>query len=139
MQLTMKILKIVAIISFLLICSTDQKGFPVFIMLMIYLVDFFQSFTYNNLGISWSSFTFTVLTIGTLIIFFKCKKFQDRYLQLFSFLVLLISIVVFFGILNVKNLSLWNLYFLLPFLVFIMSSIILILIDFEKILLHKTH
>ncbi len=130
----MKALKIISIVLYLLICSTDQKGFPIIIMLLIYLVDFFQSFTYNNLGISWSSFILSTLTIATLFVFFKCKKYADRYLQIFCFLVLLISLTVFSGIFNF-NYSISNLYFLLPFLIFITSSVTLIFISFKKIAL----
>lgn len=130
----MKALKIISIVSYLLICSTDQKGFPIIIMLLIYLVDFFQSFTYNNLGISWSSFILSTLTIATLFVFFKCKHYTDKYLQIFCFLALLISLTVFSGIFNF-NYSILNLYFLLPFLIFIISSITLIFISFKKIAL----
>ncbi|SDL55905.1 hypothetical protein SAMN05216273_102176 [Chryseobacterium taihuense] len=132
----MKPLKIISIVSYLLICSTDPKGFTIIIMLLIYLVDFFQSLTYNNLGISWNSFIFSTLTIATLFIFFKCKKYADRYLQIFCFLVLLISLTVFSGIFNF-NYSISNLYFLLPFLIFITSSVTLIFMSFKKITLQE--
>ncbi len=127
----MKALKIISIVSYLLICSTDQKGFPIIIMLLIYLVDFFQSFTYNNLGISWSSFILSTLTIATLFVFFKCKHYTDKYLQIFCFLAL-ITLVMFSGIFNSYY---SNLYFLLPFLIFITSSVTLIFISFKKITL----
>lgn len=129
----MKALKIASIISYLLICSIDPKGFPIIIMLLIYLVDFFQSFTYNNLGISWSSFILSTLTIATLYVFFKCKKDKDKYLQMFCFLVLVITLAVFSGIFN-SYYSISSLYFLLPFLIFITSSITLILLSFKKII-----
>ncbi|VFB03873.1 Uncharacterised protein [Chryseobacterium taihuense] len=132
----MKPLKIISIVSYLLICSTDQKGFTIIIMLLIYLVDFFQSLTYNNLGISWSSFIFSTLTIATLFIFFKCKQYKDKYLQIFCFLILLISLTVFSGIFNF-NYSISNLYFLLPFLIFITISVTLIFMSFKKITLQE--
>lgn len=132
----MKPLKIISIVSYLLICSTDPKGFPIIVMLLIYLVDFFQSLTYNNLGISWSSFIFNTLTIATLFVFFKCKQYKYKYLQIFCFLVLLISLTVFSGIFNF-NYSISNLYFLLPFLIFIISSVTLIFMSFKKITLQE--
>lgn len=131
----MKALKIISIVSYLLICSTDQKGFPIIIMLLIYLVDFFQSLTYNNLGISWSSFILSTLIIATLFVFFKCKHYTDKYLQIFCF-VALITLVMFSGIFNFYY-SISNLYFLLPFLIFITSSVTLIFISFKKITLQE--
>lgn len=136
MQLTMKILKLISIVSYMMICSIDPKGFPIFVLLLIYLVDFFQSFTYNNLEISWNSFITCILTIGTLSVFLKCRKYKDKYLLIFCFISLLLSTIIYTGILNPSNYYYQNQslkWFAVPFFVFVLSSLSLIILNFKRV------
>lgn len=136
MQLTMKILKLISIVSYMMICSIDQKGFPIFVLLLVYLVDFFQSFTYNSLEISWNSFITCILTIGTLSVFLKCRKYKDKYLLIFCFISLLLSTIIYTGILNPSNYYYQNQslkWFAVPFFVFVLSSLSLIILNVKRV------
>lgn len=132
----MKIFKLISIVSYMMICSIDSKGFPIFVLLLIYLVDFFQSFTYNNLEISWNSFITCILTIGTLSVFLKCRKYKDKYLLIFCFISLLLSTIIYTGILNPSNYYYQNQslkWFAIPFFVFVLSSLSLIILNFKRV------
>ena len=59
----MKALKIISVISFLLIGGIQLHGTVNFALLFLYLVDFIQSFTYNNLGIYWEISILAIFTI----------------------------------------------------------------------------
>lgn len=132
----MKILKLISIVSYMMICSIDQKGFPIFVLLLVYLVDFFQSFTYNSLEISWNSFITCILTIGTLSVFLKCRKYKDKYLLIFCFISLLLSTIIYTGILNPSNYYYQNQslkWFAVPFFVFVLSSLSLIILNVKRV------
>ncbi len=129
----MKALKIISIISFLMIFSMNPKGFPVFIILLICLVDFVQSFTYNNLGISWETGTLAILTIGSLIAFLKCRKYKDRYSFIFCFIALLIAALFLSEAFNQNNYERISFGFVIPLAIFIISSLILIIKNFKTI------
>lgn len=131
-----KTLKIIAIISFLLICSIDQKGFPISTILIIYsFVSFQELFNSGNLNdILWEGIILPILISGTLITFYKCRENKDKYIQLLCFIVLLLSIVNLTGICNPNNYFKPNLpvSFILPTSIFVISSIILIVLAFNK-------
>ncbi|MGG7470143.1 hypothetical protein ACVVIH_16200 [Chryseobacterium arthrosphaerae] len=131
----MNILKIISVISFLLIGSLDPKGFPAFIMVLIYLVDFVQSFTYSNLGISWEGGIVGISVIAMLIFIVKSNSYKNRYFLLLCFAGLLGAAINFTGILNLGehyNMATF-LWFIIPFSVFIISSLLLIAKNFNKI------
>lgn len=133
--MVIKILKIISIISFLLICGIDQKGFPVFIALLIYLFVFTQELFYsgNSNDIPWEALIIPLLIIGNLIVFWIYKIYRDKYFIVLCFIALLLSTFVFTGITNPYNYHQdLPLSFILPMSIFIISSIILIVKNFKK-------
>lgn len=131
-----KTLKIIAIISFLLICSIDQKGFPISTILIIYsFVSFQELFNSGNQNdILWEGIMLPILIIGTLITFYKCRENKDKYIQLLCFIALLLSIINLTGICNPNNYFKPSLpiSFILPMVIFVISSLILIMKNFKK-------
>ncbi|SIT21399.1 hypothetical protein SAMN05421786_109104 [Chryseobacterium ureilyticum] len=134
--MNIKILKVIVIISFLLICSIDQKGFPILITLIIYsFVAFQELFYYGNIDdIFWEGIIFPILIIGTLITFYKCAQYKDRYIELVCIIALFLSIIILTGILNSYNYykRILPMSFIIPASIFIISSLILIVKNFRK-------
>lgn len=128
----MTILKAVCILSFLLICSVNGDGLPIFIYLLISFIEFFNSFTYHNLGITWEAGLIPILVMGTLMLFCSHNKFRNIYFMFFCFTSLLAFIVSEMGILNIYNLKKISLQFILPFLIFLSSSVIIIFKTFNQ-------
>jgi|GEM_PF-780953 len=122
----MQVFKHLFILSFLLICSINQDDLPIFVYLLLSFIEFFNSFTYHNIGISWELGLMPVLVIGTLIIFCSYNKFRNVYLMILCLISLLIFIISETGILNVTSYSRISFQFVIPLSVFIISSIILI-------------
>ncbi len=87
--------------------------------------------------LGWDGFSISILTIFTFVIFIKCREFQDRYLQLFCFFALFVAGLLLTGTENSENFKRIDIYFLLPFLFFIISSMIILLINFRIILSNK--
>lgn len=129
----MNIKKVIVIISFLLICSIDQKGFPILITLIIYsFVAFQELFYYGNIDdIFWEGILFPILIIGTLITFYKCAQYKDRYIELVCIIALFLSIIILTGILNSYK-RILPMSFIIPASIFIISSLILIVKNFRK-------
>jgi len=128
----MKALKRIAAISFLLTCSIHDVGEPIFIFLFMYLIEFFNSFGYQNAGIEWGLGILSVVVLGTLYLFRISNKFSDRFFTLFYIISLFAYLLTSTGILdqsNYRNISIW---FVVPFLVFIVSSIMVIKKSFKK-------
>ncbi|PQA91338.1 hypothetical protein SAMN05421796_10173 [Chryseobacterium piscicola] len=114
----MKALKIISVISFLLIGGIQLHGTVNFALLFLYLVDFIQSFTYNNLGIYWEISILAIFTIGTLIIYLLCRKGKDRFLLLFCFVALLLSVLFLTGAFDQNNYDRISFGFIIPLLIF---------------------
>lgn len=131
-----KILKIISIISFLFICSIDQMGLPIIIVIFIYLYQFINDIisSSNSVVIFWEGGWLTLLTIGTLITFWLCKTYKDKYLFLLCFLALLLSTTMFTGITNYYNYNrtTFPISFLLPIFIFITSSVSLLILNFKN-------
>lgn len=128
----MKTLKIISVVSFLLIEGIQLHGTMNFALLFLYLVDFIQSFTYNNLGISWETGTFAIFTIGTVIIYLLCREAKDRFLLLFCFIALLVSVLFLTGAFDQNNYVRISFGFVIPLLIFIISSLIVIIKYFSQ-------
>uniref|UniRef100_UPI0024E1F94A hypothetical protein n=1 Tax=Chryseobacterium sp. TaxID=1871047 RepID=UPI0024E1F94A len=113
----------------------DQKGFPIFIALLIYLFVFTQELLYSrNLNdIPWEALIIPILIIGNIIILGIYKTYRDKYFMILCFIALLLSTFVFTGITNPYNYHQdLPLSFILPMSLFIISSIILIVKYFKK-------
>lgn len=68
--------------------------------------------------------------------FLKCRKHKDKYLLIFCFISLLLSTIIYTGILNPSNYYYQNQslkWFAIPFLVFVLSSLSLIVLNFKRV------
>lgn len=128
----MKTLKVISITSFLLICTIHENSVPIFLYILMAFVDFFNSFMYNNLGINWEACAILFLVLGTLIIFSSYKKFKNGYLMILCFISLLMILISETGILDSNNYIRISYEFIVPLMIFIVSSIILIFKVFSK-------
>ncbi len=131
----MKALKIISILSFLFTMGLHQHTSYILIILLLNIYSFIESVTVFSSILNWDGFLFSVLTILTFIIFIKCRGFQERYLQLFCFFALIVAGLLLTGTENSENFKRIDIYFLLPFSFFIISSIIIILANFRLILI----
>ncbi|MBS1573174.1 MAG: hypothetical protein JST62_12325 [Bacteroidetes bacterium] len=128
----MKPLQLTTIISFLLICVLDEMGLPLFIIPLMYL---YQSIT-DLFSLNFSSFfeygIVSLALIGTIIVFFKCKKYTDRFLLLFCVITLFIAAIVLTGSYNTISFHRMNVWYYIPFSVFVLSSIAVVVKAFKK-------
>ena len=133
-KITMKkSIKIIAIISFLLTCSIDEKGLPIMVTLLIYsFVSIQEIVYYGHLhNILWEGLIYLPLVIGTIIVFFNTKKYKERYLQVFCFISLLMTSIPLTGCLDIDRYNHIKLDFIIPLSVFIISSLVLIILTFR--------
>lgn len=126
MSLTIKILKIVAIISFLWLPGLDENGFPHFAFLIFCLRQFIASLSGNSDSIFWQGFLVLPI-LATLIIFLISKV--NKILS-FCFLVLLISSMFTTGL--IANYERIDYLYVLIYLTFIISSICVIILIKKK-------
>lgn len=117
MSLTIKILKLTAIISFLMIPGLDENETPNFAFMMLCLVQFFHDIFNFSAVIFWEGFI-VIPILAALAIFAINRSYK---ILLFCFLVLLIPLTYASGL--ITNYSRINFLFLFTFLIFILSSI----------------
>ncbi|MDX6183901.1 hypothetical protein SGQ44_16445 [Flavobacterium sp. Fl-77] len=117
MSLTIKILKIIAIISFLMLPGLHENGVPHFGFLLFCLLQFITDLFSNSTSIFWQGFLVVPILV-TLAIFFISKNYKILF---FCFLILLISSMFTTGL--IANYERINFLFLFVFLIFILSSI----------------
>mgnify|MGYP003612183535 CR=1 FL=1 len=131
----MKVLKIITLMSFLFIEGVQLHGTLNIVTLFIYLYQFISDIiTFSHPSkIFWSGGLFGALVILTFVVVFSCKNYIDKYLLLFCFFALLITILVFSGVLYPENWHRISYGFLISFIIFMASSIILILKNFKNI------
>ncbi|RDC54894.1 hypothetical protein DU508_18935 [Pedobacter chinensis] len=127
----MKYLKIISIISFLLINGLGEHGIPNFAGIFLCLHEFLTDIITlpHTHEIAWGLGLFAISAIGCILIILFSKKYRDRYLLVFSFMVLIAIEIYSSGILRYNKITLW---FIFPFLVFIVSSVVLILRSFKS-------
>lgn len=127
----MKVLKILSVISFLLINGLGEHGIPNFAGILISLYEFAKDIITlpHNYEISWGLGLFSIVRIVCLLIMIISKKYRDRYLFLISFITLIALEIYSSGVLSFHKMTFW---FLFPLLLFITSSIMLIVIHFKK-------
>lgn len=126
MSLTIKILKIVAITSFLWLPGLDENGFPHFAFLLFCLRQFITSLSGNSDSIFWQGFL--VLPILAALIVFLISK-VNKILS-FCFLALLISSMFTTGL--IANYKRIDYLYLFIYLTFIISSICVIVLIKKK-------
>lgn len=117
MSLTIKILKIAAIISFLMIPGLHENGVPHFAFLSFCLLQFITDAFSNSISIFWQGLIVVAILVA-LIVFFISKSSK---VVLFCFLGLLISSMFTTGL--IANYKRIDFLFLFVFLIFKLSSI----------------
>lgn len=125
----MKIIKLLCIISFLLISSIGDNGQPIIIILFLYFYQLINDLLHltTTPSIFWEGII-VIPVIGALIILAFFKQYKNKLLLYLSILALLISIIELTGIINFSHSTLSStLSFTIPFIIFIISSIILII------------
>lgn len=128
----MRILKIVSLLSYLSITGLQEHSIPMVGAIVYYWVNLFSNIQYRIpiSDPSWESVIVIPLTI-VLLIFFFSRSYKNRYLAVFCFITLVIFALYLSGLVNYfENL---NAYFLIPFLIFLASSILALKIQFKSI------
>lgn len=129
----MKTLKLISVFSFLLISGIQIHSINNIVLIFLYAFTFFENITNNFFIIkdSWECILFIPL-IGTLVILGLAKPFKERYLTLFCIISLLSFSIYSSGLLDKSNYKRIDYEFLIPFSIFLMSSLTLILKNFSK-------
>jgi hypothetical protein len=117
MSLTIRILKFISIISFLIIPGLHENGVPNFALLAIYLFQFFNDVFGSSVKIFWEGLTAIPIFVF-LIIFFISKRYK---ILLFSFIVLFTALVYLSGVAD--NYNRINFWFIALSALFIISSL----------------
>lgn len=128
----MKRLKIISVISFLLIGGIQLHATVNLMMLLLYIYTLIQNILSppSILDSSWECLLIIPI-IGTLIIFLSCNKYKDRILLLICSLGLLLTIFLLTGITDPDNYTRVSFGFMIPFLGFVISSLLLIINIFK--------
>ncbi|REC64449.1 hypothetical protein DRF65_02440 [Chryseobacterium pennae] len=128
----MKGLKIISVISFLLIGGIQLHATVNLIMLLLYIYTLIQNIFSPPpvLDSSWESLLIIPI-IGTIIIFLSCKRYTDRFLLLTCSAGLLLTLILLSGITDPDNYTRITFGFIIPFLGFIISSLLLIVKIFK--------
>lgn len=129
-SINIKTLKIISIISFLLISGIQEHGIPNIGLLTLYLFQAIHDIISNNsFRIFWEGLL-TVPIIGIWIIFFKNRNYK---ILLFYFLCLLISLIYSTGAFYTFNYHRIDFWYILLFLIFIVSSLAVIYLTQKEI------
>lgn len=125
--MNLKIIKIISVISFLMICSLGKDDLPIFVYILFSLYQFINdivSLSFSQHDIFWEGII-AIPIIGTLYIFLSYRYYKDRYLMALCFIALL-SIVISLMIPSTYYsdiMSKLRLSFIIPFIIFVVSSI----------------
>jgi hypothetical protein len=122
MSLTTKILKIIAIISFLMIPGLDENGIPNFAFMLLCLFQFVHDIFNNSTVIFWEGLI-VIPILAAIVIFAISSSYK---ILLFCFLGLLIPLTYATGL--ITNYARINFWFIFTFATFIIASIAVILL-----------
>ena len=129
----MRLLKMISIISYLLIGGIQQNGLPNFGVILLFGYQFFHDifmYPFTQNPIFWEGII-AILVLVCLIGIRISKKHTDRYLLILYFIILIIAGLFFTGINNSVNLHrISNLEFIIPSIIFLISTIALIILIF---------
>ena len=123
MSITIKILKIISILSFLLIPGLDQNGIPNFALLTFYIFQFFNDlFNNSSANIFWDGLITIPIVVG-LFVFYKWSNYKILF---FCFIGLLISLTYVVGLfINYTRINFW---FVFMYTTYVASSITVVLL-----------
>ncbi|PKF72257.1 hypothetical protein [Chryseobacterium sp. PMSZPI] len=126
-----KILKIIAVIAFLLTQGISQHDTLNIGIIFMSLYQFISDILNPEYGILWEGLGMVFL-IGTFIVFLSCKGYKERYLLIFCFISLFIALIFLTGVYDPNNYKRINSWFILPSLLFIVSSILSLILVFRN-------
>jgi len=129
-SLFMKILKIISITSYLMICGCDQVGLPIFVSILYFMMAAANT-KYFYLD-SFYGALFTLALLGTVFTILFSNKYVNRFLVAFCYATLFVSIIYLTGVNNAKNWNRISSWFVVPTVIFIASSTIVILKSFKE-------
>lgn len=123
----MKIIKFLCIISFLLTSNIGDNAQPVIIILFLYFYQFINDLLHFTAtpSIFWEGLI-VIPVIGTLSILVFFKQHKNKSLLYLSILALLISLIELTGLIHFPY-SAIKLSFTIPFIIFIISALLLII------------
>ena len=127
----MKFLKIACIISFLLIEGMQTHASMNFGMIVLYAYQFLHDIInfQKDTDFFWQGGIISILIIITLIILYKSRKYIDRYIVALCIIALFFSLIYLDGVISFSNIKIG---FLIPFVIFSITSTILIILNFKK-------
>jgi hypothetical protein len=126
-----KILKIIAVIAFLFTQGIHQHDTLNIGIIFMSLYQFISDILNPEYGILWEGLGMVFL-IGTFIVFLSCKGYKERYLLTFCFISLFIALIFLTGVYDPNNYKRINSWFILPSLLFIVSSILSLILVFRN-------
>lgn len=128
-----RILKIISIISFLLIEGIQLHPTINLIMLLLYAYTLVDNIVLLSpiSDTSWECLLIIPI-IGTFIVVLLLKKYKDRYLTLLCLIALLFTAILLSGIYDQNNYQRISYSLIIPFLIFIASSLLLIVLTFRN-------
>ncbi len=126
----MKILKIVSIISFLLINGVNEKAMPNIMVMLVSIYLYISELSVSHTGKETLWFIIMLLIIAVLIIFYKCKVYNDRYILILCFISLCMATILFSKILDDYKPTIT---FIVISGIFVISSLALIIWNFKPL------
>ncbi len=134
MRLTMKALKIIAIISFFLIGGVNEKGTLNFMIIPMGIFVFFSEVFDGNIELeSLLGFLMILVLVGTLLVFYRSRKYKDRYIMILCFISLSLFSTYLSGIIYHPP-TLW---FIVTSGIFIIASLTLIVWNFKPLKINQ--
>lgn len=126
-----KILKIIAVIAFLFTQGIHQHDTLNIGIILMSLYQFISDILNPEHGILWEGLVM-VFIIGTFIVFLSCKGYKERYLLIFCFISLFIALIFLTGVYDPNNYKRINSWFIIPSILFIVSSILSLILVFRN-------
>lgn len=121
MSINLKVIRFIAMFSFLLIFGLQENGIPTIALLLIFFYQFLHDvFSSTSFGIFWEGLS--IIPVFVLLFLFLISR--NYKVLLCCFVVLLVYQVYATGLIN--NYNRINIAFLFPFTLFVISSIYVI-------------
>ena len=122
MSINLRVAKVIAVLTFLLISGVQENGVPNFALLLIYFYQFLTDISSSVSKIFWEGFVIIPVVV-LLILFLKSKNYK---VLLCSFIILLTFLVYVTGLID--NYHRINTAFAIPSVVFLISSVYAIIL-----------
>lgn len=117
MSINLRVVKFIAVLSFLLISGVQENGVPNFALLLIYFYQFLYDLFNNTSSILWQGLI-AIPTSGLLVLFLRSRNYK---ILLSCFVILFFIMFYITGILY--NYHRINTAFVIPLVLFIIASV----------------